>query len=142
MVHQSSHGETDVPNASKDVLKERLNSIPRCIYGTAFQGAQTSSVVTYALGAGFAGIDTAAVTNTYQERLVGQAIQSIVAKGVLKREDIWVSALILSLSLSLSLSPQKSLVWVSPAFKKGSELTLWTLVTLIDSIQILALQPY
>src|ERR1700755_2969096 len=90
MANQSTNVDVHTPPPDKTITAGRIKAVPRLLYGTAFKGAQTASVVTHALKAGFTGIDTAAVTNTYQEKLVGEAIRHVVGNGVRRREDIWV----------------------------------------------------
>jgi predicted oxidoreductase len=63
---------------------------------------------------------------------VGQAIHSIVAKGVFKREDIWVSAFNL-MSLPLPLFLHKYLVWVGSVVTMASEFILGALDLQIQS---------
>jgi diketogulonate reductase-like aldo/keto reductase len=79
------------PILEGDISAGRAQAVPRLLYGTAFKGAQTASLVTHALEAGFKGIDTAAHTKAYQEKLVGEAVRSILGKGLVRREDIWVN---------------------------------------------------
>lgn len=65
--------------------------IPFVLYGTAFKEDQTTGLVTAALRHGFAGIDSAAHTKAYREKLVGEGISEAVESGVCKRESIFVS---------------------------------------------------
>jgi diketogulonate reductase-like aldo/keto reductase len=81
---------TSNPIAERDIPAGRIKAVPRLLYGTAFKGPRTASIVAHALEAGFIGVDTAAVTKAYQEKLVGEAVRSVVAKGDLSRGDIWV----------------------------------------------------
>jgi diketogulonate reductase-like aldo/keto reductase len=90
MVPSEKHVDADVSIGTEDTFPDRLQAVPRLLYGTAFKGSQTTSIVGHALKAGFKGIDTAAMTRAYQERLAGESIRHAVQKGVLNREDIWV----------------------------------------------------
>jgi diketogulonate reductase-like aldo/keto reductase len=92
MTHDIPNTDTNAMIAERDDLISKIKVVPSLLYGTAFKGARTASVVTHALEAGFVGIDTAAMTRAYQEKLVGEAVRGVVGKGVVKREEIWVSA--------------------------------------------------
>ncbi|KAH7119775.1 aldo-keto reductase-like protein [Dendryphion nanum] len=60
------------------------------IYGTAWKKSRTKDLVLQALTAGFRRIDTAAQPKHYQEDLVGEALRDAYAKGIVKREDLYI----------------------------------------------------
>lgn len=64
--------------------------VPRFLYGTAWKEDRTQSLVELALDQGFRGIDTANQRRHYHEAAVGQAIAAAVARGVVKREDLFL----------------------------------------------------
>lgn len=90
MAPSDSEMDIDVPIVTEETFPDRIRTVPRLLYGTAFKGDRTNSIVAYALEAGFRGIDSAAMTRAYQERFAGESIRNAVHKGVIKREDIWV----------------------------------------------------
>lgn len=69
---------------------QRFQGVPRFVYGTAFKGEQSAVLVEQAIRQGFVGIDTAAVSSTYQERLVGDGVRAVLADRKLKREHLYV----------------------------------------------------
>ncbi|WVQ72961.1 hypothetical protein IAR50_002523 [Cryptococcus sp. DSM 104548] len=78
--------------------------MPQIMYGTAWKKESTSEFVIQAVKAGFRGIDTAAQPKTssirptilcspltdIREDLVGNAIQTLLSKGAVKREELFV----------------------------------------------------
>lgn len=66
--------------------------IPVFLYGTAWKKDRTADLVYSAVNAGFRGIDTAAQPRHYQEHLVGDGIRRAIAEGIVRREDLYVSA--------------------------------------------------
>lgn len=80
--------------ASSAKAPPRLNSgdsEQAFIYGTAWKKDQTKRLVKEALTAGFRKVDTAAQPRHYQEELVGQAIREAIREDVVRREDLYVS---------------------------------------------------
>jgi diketogulonate reductase-like aldo/keto reductase len=64
-------------------------SVPSFMYGTAWKKDATARLVQLAVESGFTAIDTANQLIHYQEALVGEALQSLAAKGV-KREALFL----------------------------------------------------
>ena len=64
-------------------------SVPSFMYGTAWKKNATARLVQLAVDCGFSAIDTANQLIHYQEGLVGEALQSLVHKGV-KREALFL----------------------------------------------------
>ena len=64
-------------------------SVPSFMYGTAWKKEATARLVQLAVESGFTAIDTANQLIHYQEALVGEALQSLAAKGV-KREVLFL----------------------------------------------------
>ncbi|KAL8897521.1 MAG: hypothetical protein Q9207_007173 [Kuettlingeria erythrocarpa] len=59
----------------------RSVAIPKFIYGTAWKGAQTASLVHAALESGFRGLDTAAQPRHYRKELVGEEVRQFLDHG-------------------------------------------------------------
>jgi hypothetical protein len=78
--------------ASSAQTSTGLKSSDLFIYGTAWKKDQTKALVKQALSAGFLKIDTAAQPKHYQEELVGEAIRETIKEGIVRREDLYVSA--------------------------------------------------
>lgn len=68
------------------------SQMPTLIYGTAWKKDRSAELVYTALKAGFRAVDTAAQPKHYREDLVGEGIRKAIAEGIVKREDIYVSA--------------------------------------------------
>ncbi|OKL60411.1 hypothetical protein UA08_04374 [Talaromyces atroroseus] len=68
----------------------RFQGIPDILYGTAFKFEQSASLVSEALKAGFRAIDTAGSRTAYQEDLVGNAIDSAITSGHVKRHELYI----------------------------------------------------
>eukprot|EP01052_Picozoa_sp_SAG31_P034915 SAG31_NODE_4143_length_3535_cov_2.664726_3_plen_148_part_00 len=64
--------------------------MPRMIYGTAWKKERTRDLVIAAVRAGFRGIDTACQPKHYDERGVGQALQQLLARGEVRREELFI----------------------------------------------------
>ena len=64
--------------------------MPPMMYGTAWKKERTASLVTEAIKAGFTGIDTACQPKHYKEEGVGEAVSSLIEKGIIKRGDIFI----------------------------------------------------
>jgi len=64
-------------------------SVPAFMYGTAWKKEATARLVHLAVESGFTAIDTANQLIHYDEALVGEALQSLAAKGV-KRESLFL----------------------------------------------------
>jgi diketogulonate reductase-like aldo/keto reductase len=64
-------------------------SVPSFMYGTAWKKDATARLVQLAVESGFTAIDTANQLIHYQEALVGEALQSLAAKGI-KREALFL----------------------------------------------------
>lgn len=67
--------------------------MPTLIYGTAWKKDRSAELVYTALKAGFRAVDTAAQPKHYREDLVGEGIRKAITEGIVKREDLYVSAL-------------------------------------------------
>lgn len=67
-------------------------TVPVLIYGTAWKKDRTAELVHLALRSGFRAVDTAAQPKHYREDLVGDGIRRAIREGIVKREDIYVSA--------------------------------------------------
>ncbi|MEZ0228407.1 MAG: aldo/keto reductase family protein [Planctomycetota bacterium] len=63
---------------------------PKFVYGTAWKELDTKRLVGLALAAGFRAIDTANQRKHYHEAGVGEALAEAFAKGLVKREDLWL----------------------------------------------------
>jgi len=72
----------------------RLNHqvVPPFLYGTAWKEDQTARLVELALAAGFRGIDTANQRKHYHEAAVGEAIQAVIAKGLVTRDELFLQS--------------------------------------------------
>jgi diketogulonate reductase-like aldo/keto reductase len=64
--------------------------VPRFLYGTAWKEDETRRLMELALRQGFRGIDTANQRRHYQEAAVGQAIATVIASGLVAREDLFL----------------------------------------------------
>jgi len=71
-------------------LNVRGVRVPRFLYGTAWKEDRTEGLVVDALDAGFRGIDTANQRKHYFEQAVGQAVQSKLREGFVRREDLFL----------------------------------------------------
>jgi diketogulonate reductase-like aldo/keto reductase len=71
--------------------------LPQVIYGTAWKKERTSGLVAQALEFGFRGIDTACQPKHYDEARVGEAIADALARGVLRREELYLQTKFTSL---------------------------------------------
>ncbi|KAH7913283.1 NADP-dependent oxidoreductase domain-containing protein [Hygrophoropsis aurantiaca] len=63
---------------------------PKMIYGTAWKGARTTSLVVSAFLQGFRAVDTACQPKHYRESLVGDALEILRDKHNIRREQIFV----------------------------------------------------
>ncbi len=66
--------------------------VPAFLYGTAWKEDRTQRLVELALEQGFRGIDTANQRRHYHEAGVGDAIAAAVAKGIVRREDLFLQS--------------------------------------------------
>lgn len=66
--------------------------VPAFLYGTAWKEDRTQRLVELALEQGFRGIDTANQRRHYHEAGVGDAIAALVAKGIVRREDLFLQS--------------------------------------------------
>ncbi len=64
--------------------------VPRLVYGTAWKEEKTRPLTEMALRLGFRGIDTANQRKHYVEAGVGEAIQSCLTAGIVRREDLFL----------------------------------------------------
>lgn len=64
--------------------------VPRFMYGTAWKEEATERLVTLALEAGFRAIDTANQRKHYHEVGVGAAVRAACARGLVRREDLFL----------------------------------------------------
>jgi len=71
-------------------VSTRFQGDPEIIYGTAFKFEKSASLVEAALNAGFRAIDTAGSRSAYRETLVGEGIAAALARGSIKRKDLFV----------------------------------------------------
>ena len=62
---------------------------PSFIYGTAWKKEATTALVELALKSGFRAVDTANQAKHYSEKLVGDALANMAAKGI-TRDEIWL----------------------------------------------------
>jgi diketogulonate reductase-like aldo/keto reductase len=65
-------------------------TIPTFLYGTAWKEDRTEALTHLALSSGFLGIDTANQRRHYDEAAVGKAVRHTLAKGDLKRSDLFL----------------------------------------------------
>lgn len=84
MSHETPKPTTDRTVAIDGVL------VPRFLYGTAWKEDQTQRLTELALHEGFRGVDTANQRRHYHEAAVGQAIMASVARGVVKRAELFL----------------------------------------------------
>ena len=66
------------------------HDVPRFFYGTAWKEDQTQRLTELALEQGFRGIDTANQRRHYHEAGVGAAIASMIERGLLTRQELWL----------------------------------------------------
>jgi diketogulonate reductase-like aldo/keto reductase len=64
--------------------------LPRFLYGTAWKEERTQGLTDLALQLGFRGIDTANQRRHYHEAAVGLAISSSIARGLVRRDDLFL----------------------------------------------------
>ena len=81
-----------IPDGQREIIsqtgKPRFLGILRFVYGTAFKGDKSSSLIEIALKNGYVGINTASVTQIYQEKLVSDGIRNVLAKHEVKQERL------------------------------------------------------
>lgn len=65
-------------------------NVPDFLYGTAWKEDRTQNLAELAIQTGFRGIDTANQRRHYFEAGVGQALASLYATGLVKREDMFL----------------------------------------------------
>ncbi|GAA5912147.1 hypothetical protein JCM5296_003942 [Sporobolomyces johnsonii] len=64
--------------------------MPPMLYGTAWKGPRTSSLVVQAILTGFRGIDTACQPKHYSQPGVGAALKQLQSEHNIKREELWL----------------------------------------------------
>jgi diketogulonate reductase-like aldo/keto reductase len=64
--------------------------VPRLFYGTAWKEDNTQRLTELALQQGFRGIDTANQRRHYHEEAVGLAIKTVIANGLVSRNDLFI----------------------------------------------------
>lgn len=64
--------------------------VPRFLYGTAWKEDDTRRLTELAIESGFRGIDTANQRRHYFEAAAGEAVQSSIRKGIVRREDLFL----------------------------------------------------
>lgn len=74
-----------------------LKQMPAFMYGCAWKKDRTKVLVKLAVGKGFRGVDTACQPKHYYEPGVGEALQELIAEGVVTREDIFLQTKFTSL---------------------------------------------
>ena len=78
--------------AAAAVSASQVKRIPSLLYGTAWKGEATTSLVLQAFANGFRGVDVSGQREHYREELVGEAI-AIAEKDLgIKREDLWIQS--------------------------------------------------
>jgi len=77
-------------DTSRPVIKHRGETVPTFLYGTAWKEDRTEALTHLALSSGFLGIDTANQRRHYDEAAVGKAVRRAMAKGDLKRSDLFL----------------------------------------------------
>ncbi|GAA6040598.1 hypothetical protein JCM8097_008061 [Rhodosporidiobolus ruineniae] len=65
-------------------------SMPRMMYGTAWKGPRTASLVVDAVLSGFRGIDTACQPKHYHQPGVGEALKTLNNEHGIRREDLFL----------------------------------------------------
>lgn len=65
-------------------------SVPRFLYGTAWKEDATQGLTELAIEQGFRGIDTANQRRHYFEEGVGEAVRACIARGTVRREDLFL----------------------------------------------------
>ena len=60
------------------------------VYGTAWKKERTTELVISAVLDGFRGIDTACQPKHYREDLVGRAIEELISKKIVSRDELWI----------------------------------------------------
>ena len=74
-------------NATFEVSGTR---VPRFLYGTAWKEDDTRRLTELALEQGFRGVDTANQRRHYHEAAVGQGIQAAIARGLVRRDELFL----------------------------------------------------
>lgn len=74
-------------NATLEVAGTR---VPRFLYGAAWKEDDTRRLTELALEQGFRGIDTANQRRHYHEAAVGQGVQAAIARGLVRRDDLFL----------------------------------------------------
>lgn len=65
-------------------------AVPTFLYGTAWKEQRTAELTELALAQGFRGIDTANQRKHYFEAAVGDAVAAAIARGEVRREDVFL----------------------------------------------------
>jgi diketogulonate reductase-like aldo/keto reductase len=76
-------------NPDRVVLVEGVQ-VPRFLYGTAWKENETQRLTEFALQEGFRGIDTANQRRHYHEAAVGQAIATMIERGLVGSDDLFL----------------------------------------------------
>ena len=80
----------DTSRPVERLVRHRGVTIPTFLYGTAWKEDRTEALTHLALSSGFLGIDTANQRRHYDEAAVGKAVWHALAKGDLKRSDLFL----------------------------------------------------
>lgn len=87
-------GTLPIAEMERPMIPEPLSidgvSVPRMLYGTAWKEDQTARLTERALAEGFRGIDTANQRRHYDEAAVGQGIAAALARGIVKRDQLFL----------------------------------------------------
>jgi diketogulonate reductase-like aldo/keto reductase len=65
---------------------------PPLLYGSSFKEERTQELVEVALLSGFRGIDSGNFRRNYVEEAVGEAVQALISKGVVRREELFLQS--------------------------------------------------
>lgn len=78
--------------AAAAVSASQVKRIPSLLYGTAWKGEVTASLVLQAFANGFRGVDVSGQRKHYREDLVGEAILNVEKELGIKREEVWIQS--------------------------------------------------
>src|SRR3954452_8219637 len=71
-------------------MHSKIEAVPRFLYGTAWKEQETQRLVELAIEQGFRGIDTANQRRHYDEAAVGRGIAAAIARGNVKRDELFL----------------------------------------------------